>query len=584
MCHWHAITVSGIMDSTGNGRVVDNRRNNKLVKQTRQKIKVIALGGAGEIGKNMYLAEVDDDIFVLDAGLMFPETEMLGIDVVIPDISYLIENKERIQGIFLSHGHEDHIGALPYIIEELDAPVYGTRLSIELTKSKIEEINDKLNVEFEVIDSNTSLRFSSARITFFKTNHSIPDSVGICIETKEGAIVYTGDFKFDQAAQGLYKAEIGKMAAIGESGVLCLLSDSSGAERIGFTPSESTVARHMSDEFYNAKGRIIVACYASNLNGIQQVFNAAYDNRKKVAVVGKSMEKVLEIALEFNYLDVHEDVLIPISNIDEYDDREIIILATGLQGEPFEALQKMAKYGHKQVNIKQGDTVLLAANPVHGGELLMSRTIDLLFRAGAKVVAGKNQIHVSGHGSQEELKMMLNLMKPKYFIPIQGDYKMLIAHMRIAKSIGFQQEQILIPDNGEVIEITADSIESSGKVTAGNVLIDGSGVGDVGNIVLRDRRLLSQDGILIVVVTLSRSDKSIVAGPEIISRGFVYVRESESLMEQSTTIVREIVIKNTSKDHFDWAGMKQEIRDSLNHYLFDKTKRRPMILPIIMEV
>lgn len=555
-----------------------------MVKQIRQKIKVIALGGAGEIGKNMYLVEVDEDIFVLDAGLMFPETEMLGIDVVIPDISYLIENKERIQGIFLSHGHEDHIGALPYIIEELDAPVYGTRLSIELTKSKIAEINENLNVDFEVIDSNTSLRFSSARITFFKTNHSIPDSVGICIETKDGAIVYTGDFKFDQAAQGLYKAEIGKMAAIGESGVLCLLSDSSGAERIGFTPSESLVARNMSDEFYNAKGRIIVACYASNLNGLQQVFNAAFDNHKKVAVVGKSMEKVMEIALEFNYLDVHEDVLIPITEIDKYEDREIIILATGLQGEPFEALQKMAKHGHKQVNIKQGDTVLLAANAVHGGELLMSRTIDLLFRAGAKVVAGKNQIHVSGHGSQEELKMMLNLMKPKYFIPIQGDYKMLIAHMRIAKSIGFNQNQIHIPENGEVIEITNDSIESAGKVTAGNVLIDGSGVGDVGNIVLRDRRLLSQDGILIVVVTLSRSDKSIVAGPEIISRGFVYVRESESLMEQSTNIVREIVIKNTSKDHFDWAGMKQEVRDSLNHYLFDKTKRRPMILPIIMEV
>ncbi|PQD95818.1 Zn-dependent hydrolase [Pradoshia eiseniae] len=555
-----------------------------MVKQQTQNIKVIALGGAGEIGKNMYVIEVDEDIFVLDAGLMFPETEMLGIDVVIPDISYLIENKERVQGIFLSHGHEDHIGALPYIIEDLDAPVYGTRLTIELAKAKIEEIKGRVDVEFEVVDSNTALRFASSRITFFKTNHSIPDSVGICIDTKEGAIVYTGDFKFDQAAQGHYKAEVGKMAAIGDAGVLCLLSDSSGAEKVGFTPSESLVAAQMSDEFYKAKGRIIVACYASNVNGLQQVFNAAHDNQKKVAVVGKSMQKVLDIALNFNYLKLADETLIPVDQLENYNDDEVVILAAGQQGEPFEVLQKMAKHAHKQVNIKQGDTVLLAANPLYGGELLMSRTIDLLFRAGAMVVAGKNRIHVSGHGSQEELKMMLNLMRPKYFIPIQGDYKMLIAHMRIAKSIGFKQEQILIPENGEVISISKEQIESSGKVTSGNVLIDGIGVGDVGNIVLRDRRLLSQDGILIVVVTLSRSDKSIVAGPEIISRGFVYVRESESLMEKSNTIVREIVLKNTSKDHFDWAGMKQEIRDNLHSFLFEKTKRRPMILPIIMEV
>ena len=555
-----------------------------MVKQQTQNIKVIALGGAGEIGKNMYVIEVDEDIFVLDAGLMFPETEMLGIDVVIPDISYLIENKERVQGIFLSHGHEDHIGALPYIIEDLDAPVYGTRLTIELAKAKIEEIKGRVDVEFEVVDSNTALRFASSRITFFKTNHSIPDSVGICIDTKEGAIVYTGDFKFDQAAQGHYKAEVGKMAAIGDAGVLCLLSDSSGAEKVGFTPSESLVAAQMSDEFYKAKGRIIVARYASNINGLQQVFNAAHDNQKKVAVVGKSMQKVLDIALNFNYLKVADETLIPVDQLENYNDDEVVILAAGQQGEPFEVLQKMAKHAHKQVNIKQGDTVLLAANPLYGGELLMSRTIDLLFRAGAMVVAGKNRIHVSGHGSQEELKMMLNLMRPKYFIPIQGDYKMLIAHMRIAKSIGFKQEQILIPENGEVITISKEHIESAGKVTTGNVLIDGIGVGDVGNIVLRDRRLLSQDGILIVVVTLSRSDKSIVAGPEIISRGFVYVRESESLMEKSNTIVREIVLKNTSKDHFDWAGMKQEIRDNLHSFLFEKTKRRPMILPIIMEV
>lgn len=547
-------------------------------------IKIIPLGGQGELGKNMYVAQVYGDIFLLDAGLMFPEEEMLGIDAVIPDITYLMENRERLQGIFLSHGHEDHMGALAYVLKYLKVPVYGTKLTIELAKAKLVEDNFKGSAEFIEVHSQDRLTFPKADVSFFKTNHSIPDSVGIVIHTADGAIVYTGDFKFDQAATDLYKPEIGKMANIGEDGVLCLLSDSAGAEKPGYTPSEALVAKDMADAFYNAAGRIIVACFASNINRIQHVFNAASFSRRKVAVAGKSLQRVYETALNTGYLKVDEDNLIPITEINQYPDDEIVILSTGHQGEPITALQKMAKQTHKQVNIKEGDTVLIAASPLKGGEVILYKTIDLLYRAGANVVSGPKRVHVSGHGSQEELKMMINLMKPKYLIPVHGEYRHLTAHAKVGAAAGLLKENILIAEKGDVIEIKNDKIRLSGKVTAGNILIDGSGVGDVGNIVLRDRRLLSQDGILIVVVTLNRPDKTIAAGPEIISRGFVYVRESEKLMDESSRMVSEIVKKAASGHSFDWSTLKQDIRDSLNQYLFEKTKRRPMILPIIMEI
>ncbi|CRK80466.1 ribonuclease J [Neobacillus massiliamazoniensis] len=555
-----------------------------MITKKNNSIKVIALGGIGEIGKNMHLVEVDKDIFVIDAGLMFPEEEMLGIDIVIPDITYLIENKDRVKAIFLSHGHEDHFGALAYVLRQVDAPVYGTKLTLALANAKLKEQEYQGKVNFNEIDSSTIVEMETVNVSFFRTNHSIPDSVGICIHTSEGIIVYTGDFKFDQGATKLYKPEIGKMAAIGEEGVLCLLSDSTEAEKPGYTTSEATVEREMSNAFYNAPGRIIAACFASDINRIQHIFNASAENNRKVAVVGKSLEQIYHIALDLGYLEVAEDLIIPISNLKDYQDHEIVILMTGSQGEPIEALQKMTKHTHKLVNIQPGDTVLIAASPLRGSELFLSKTVDMLFRAGANVVSGKRALHVSSHGSQEELKFMINLMNPKYLIPVHGEYRMLKAHRKIAMECGMKDHQIIIADRGEVVEAKEGKLSIVGKVPSGNVLIDGIGVGDVGNIVLRDRKLLSQDGILIVVVTLAKQDKKIAAGPEIISRGFVYVRESEKLMEDSTKLVRDIVERIISKDSFEWASLKQEIRDELNRYLYEKTKRRPMILPIIMEI
>ncbi|MCL6572727.1 MAG: ribonuclease J [Bacillus sp. (in: Bacteria)] len=556
-----------------------------MKKRKNDSIKLITLGGIGEIGKNMYLVEVDKDIFIIDAGLMFPEEEMLGIDMVIPDITYLKDNKERVKAIFLTHGHEDHIGALSYVLRDLDVPVYGAKLTLALANAKLKEQDFLGQVNFIEVDSETIVSFDSVDISFFRTNHSIPDSVGVCIHTSEGIIVYTGDFKFDQAAKNLYKPEIGKMASIGEQGVLCLLSDSTDAEKPGYTPSEAIVEREMSNTFYNTPGRIIAACFASDINSIQHIFDAAQENHRKVAVVGKSLERIYHTALELGYLEVAEELIIPISSIKDYQDSEIVVLITGSQGEPIEALQKMARQTHKLVNIQAGDTVLIAASPLRGSEVFISKTIDMLYRAGANnVIAGKRAIHVSSHGSQEELKFMINLMKPKFLVPIHGEYRMLKAHRKLALECGLSDAQIFIQDRGDILELKDGRLALAGKVPSGNVLIDGIGVGDVGNIVLRDRRLLSQDGILIVVVTLTRKEKKIAAGPEIISRGFVYVRESEKLMDDSTKLVRDIVERNISKGKYEWSSLKQEVRDELYRYLYEKTKRRPMILPIIMEV
>jgi ribonuclease J len=527
---------------------------------------------------------VDKDIFIIDAGLMFPEEEMLGIDMVIPDITYLKDNKERVKAIFLTHGHEDHIGALSYVLRDIDVPVYGMKLTLALAHAKLKEQDFRGKGNFIEVNSETIVSFDSVDISFFRTNHSIPDSVGVCIHTSEGSIVYTGDFKFDQAATKLYKPEIGKMASIGEKGVLCLLSDSTEAEKPGYTPSEAIVEREMSNAFYNAPSRIIAACFASDINRIQHIFDAAQENRRKVAVVGKSLERIYSIALDLGYLEVAKDLIIPISAINDYKDCEIVVLMTGSQGEPIEALQKMAKQTHKLVNIHTGDTVLFAASPLRGSEISLFKTVDMLFKAGANVISGKQAIHVSSHGSQEELKFMINMMEPKFMIPVHGEYRMLKAHRKLAMECGLTNEQILIPALGDILELKDGRLALAGKVPSGNVLIDGIGVGDVGNIVLRDRRLLSQDGILIVVVTLTKKDKKIAAGPEIISRGFVYVRESEKLMVDSTKLVRDIVERNISKGTYEWSSLKQEVRDELYRSLYEKTKRRPMILPIIMEI
>lgn len=547
-------------------------------------IKLIALGGLGELGKNMYVVEVNEEIFVIDAGLMFPEDEMLGIDVVIPDISYLRDNKHRVKAMFVTHGHEDHIGALPYIIEELAVPIYATKLTLELIKAKLSEKKVRAAVDLRQIGANSKLSFAEAQVSFFRTTHSIPDSVGVCIHTDEGAIVYTGDFKFDQAAGSFYRTELGKMEQIGDNGVLCLLSDSTEAERPGYSTSEAVVFEHTCDVLLHTPGRVIVACFASDINRIQHIFKAAQKSGRKVAVVGESLQRIYDIALQHGYLQVPDDLIIPIQQIDKYDETEIVILTTGNQGEPIEALQKMARKMHHQVNIQPGDSILLAASPIKGSEILIAKTIDLVYRVGGKVISLPRSVHVSSHGCAEELKLMLNLMRPKFFIPIHGEHRMLKAHANIAITRGVHPKRVFIPENGDVLVYKNGKMRLSGKVNAGNVLIDGYGIGDVGNIVLRDRRLLSQDGILISVVTLDRAKKQITSGPEIISRGFVYVRESEKLIEESTRIVREIIEKNIKNNNFDWNILKQEMRDELNYYLFQKTKRRPMILPIIMEI
>ncbi|MCH7320994.1 MULTISPECIES: ribonuclease J [Solibacillus] len=554
-----------------------------MTKTKNELIRVIPLGGVGEIGKSMYVIEIDEELFVVDSGLMFPEDEMLGIDIVIPDITYLEENKERVKGIFLTHGHEDAIGSIAYVLRKVKAPVYGSKLSIALAKEHLKELPAPYQVKFFEVTSNSRMNFNSTYVTFFHTTHSIPDSLGIVFHTSEGAIVHTGEFKFDQAAKGKFKPDLAKMAMVGEEGVFMLLSESIEAERPGYTTSEAVIAEELQKTFHSAPGRIIVALYASNFIRIQQIFTQAAESYRKVAVVGKSLEKIVDIGVNLGYLEVDEDTIIPVNEISKYEDDEIIIMATGNKGEPLDALDKIVRKHHRDVKIKNTDTVLITFTPSPSMEVQMYNTMNQLAKAGANVLTSNKKVHVSGHGSAEDLKLMLNFMKPKYFVPIQGEYRMLIAHSKLAQEIGLQKSQIFIADKGDIIEYKSGKMRMTGRVQAGNVLIDGIGVGDVGNIVLRDRKLLSQDGIFIVVVTLNRAQKKIASGPEILSRGFVYVRESEQLMEEASDIAREVIEKYVGKETFEWTNIKQEIRDTLNQYLFQKTKRRPMIIPIIME-
>lgn len=554
-----------------------------MTKKKNEVIRVIPLGGVSEIGKAMYVVEIDEEIFVIDSGLMFPEDEMLGIDIVIPDISYLEENKDRVKGIFLTHGHEDAIGSLAYVLQKIKAPVYGSKLTIALAKEHLKDLPAPTPVKFFEVTNRSRMNFNSTYVTFFHTTHSIPDSLGVVFHTSEGAIVHTGEFKFDQSAKGKYRPDLAKMAQLGEEGVFILLSESTEAERPGYTTSELVIEEHLAKTFHSSTGRIIIAVYASNFIRIQQVFAQAQESMRKVAIVGKSLEKVVNIGASLGYLTIDEETLIPIQDIHKYEDHEIIILATGTQGEPIEALEKIVRKHHREIKIKPNDTVLITFTPSPGLEVKMYNTMNLLAKAGANILTPATKIHVSGHGSQEDLKMMLNLMQPKYFIPVQGEYRMLIAHSKLAQQIGMQKSQIFIADKGDIVEYKNGKMRMSGRVQAGNVLIDGIGVGDVGNIVLRDRKLLSQDGIFIVVVTLNRAQKKIASGPEILSRGFVYVRESEELMQEASEIARNVIEKYVGKDTFEWTNIKQEIRDTLNAYLFQKTKRRPMIIPIIME-
>jgi ribonuclease J len=551
------------------------------------KLLIFALGGVGEIGKNMYVIQYANDIIVVDSGLKFPEEDMLGVDIVIPDISYLIENKDKVKGILLTHGHEDHIGGLPYILKQLNVPIYGTKLTLGLVESKLKEAGLLGDTKRIIIHANSELQFGSMKVTFFKTNHSIPDSVGVCLDTPEGVVVHTGDFKFDHTPVNDQYADLHRMAAIGSRGVIALLSDSTNAERPGFTGSEKSVGVELEEVFRKSRQRVVVATFASNIHRVQQVFDAADATNRKVTVIGRSMVNVVNIAHELGYLRIPEGMLIEPEEVNRLAADRVVILSTGSQGEPMSALTRMARSTHRKVDILPGDTVIIAATPIPGNEKYVGRTVDELFRLGANVIYGPGSVsgmHVSGHGSQEELKLMLNLIRPKYFIPIHGEHRMLRLHGQLAESVGIERENIFITDIGEVVEIQDGQARKAGRIPSGNILIDGLGVGDVGNIVLRDRKLLSQDGILVVVVTLSKQDGTILSGPDIISRGFVYVRESEGLLDEANRIVTSTLQRLMGENVNEWASLKTHVKDTLGRFLYEQTRRRPMILPIIMEV
>ena len=548
------------------------------------KVQIIPLGGLGEIGKNMTAFRYGDDMILIDAGLMFPEDDMLGIDLVIPDISYLIENQDKLKGIFLTHGHEDHIGALPYVMKQIDCPVYGTALTLGILEGRLKE-NGVSSENCRIIKPGDKITAGAFKLDFIRVNHSIPDAIAIAINTPIGTIIHTGDFKIDHTPVDGQVTEFNKFAEYGDRGVLALLADSTNAERPGFTPSEKMVGKTFDDEFRYAKNRIIVATFSSNVHRIQQVIDAALKYDRKVAVIGRSMVNVVNIAKELGYLKAPEGEIIDIDETHNYTPDKIVIITTGSQGEPMSALTRMAMNDHKKVDIMPGDTVIISATPIPGNEKLVSRTIDHLYKLGADVIYEKsNGVHVSGHASQEEIKLVHNLVRPKFFIPVHGEFRHLIKHANIAKSLGMPKENIVIAENGSVIELTKNSIGINGKVQAGKVLVDGLGVGDVGNIVLRDRRQLSQDGIMIVVVTIDKETCHVVSGPDIVSRGFVYVREAEGLMDEARDKVQLALEKCEENGISEWSAIKSTVRDSLGRFLYERTRRRPMILPIIMEI
>ena len=555
------------------------------MKGEKAKVKIIPLGGLNEIGKNMTAIEYKNDIVIIDCGLKFPDEDMFGIDVVIPDITYLLKHRDKVSGIFLTHGHEDHIGALPYVLKQLNVPVYGTKLTLGIVQSKLKEHNLLSTTELITVKPRDVVRLNSVSVEFIKTNHSIADSVAIAVHTPLGAVLHTGDFKVDYTPIDGEPMDFARFAELGKKGVLLMMADSTNVERPGYTMSEKIVGESLCRIFGKSKGRIIVATFASNIHRIQQIIDAAAMYGRKVAVSGRSMENIVQVAIELGYIKIEKENLVSIDQINKYNNDQIVIITTGSQGEPMSALARMATSEHRKVNIVPGDTIIISATPIPGNEKLVSRVVDQLFKKGAEVVYGSSEaVHVSGHACQEELKLMQTLVRPKYFIPVHGEYRHLKQHGELANSIGVPKSNILIPEIGDVIEVTRNSIKKSGSVISGQIFVDGLGVGDVGNIVIRDRKHLSQDGILTVVVTLSKENKAIIAGPDIISRGFVYVRESEKLMDEARDIVRNVFAKCEEQKITDWSTLKSTVRDELRSFLYEKTKRKPMILPIIMEI
>ena len=556
----------------------------RVFRKNTNKIKVMALGGLNEIGKNMTVIEYKDEIIVIDAGMSFPDDEMLGVDVVIPDISYLIKNKDKIKGIFITHGHEDHIGALPYILKKINIPIYGAKLSIGLIQVKLKEhkIN---NAKLNVVSPRDIIKLSHMEVEFIKNNHSIPDACSIAVHTDQGIIYHTGDFKIDLTPIDGEVMDIHRICELSKKGVLLLLAESTNAEQPGSTMSEKTVGAGLDDLFRKASNsRIIVATFASNIHRLQQIINTAEKFNRKVAVSGRSMVNVVAVATELGYLNIPDNMLIDLNDISKYEDNEVVLITTGSQGEPMSALARMASAEHKKVEIKRGDLIIISAHPIPGNEKLISKVINSLFEKGAEVVYDESDIHVSGHAKQEELKLMHRLVRPKFFMPAHGEYRMLKIHAELAEELGMPSQNIFVNKTGDVLEIDRNSAKVTGTIPTGNVLVDGLGVGDVGNIVLRDRKHLSEDGLMIVVVTISKEDGRVLAGPDIISRGFVYVRESEDLMDGAKNVIKDVLRDCEDRNIKEWAYLKNNIKESLKEYLYQKTKRNPMILPIIMEV
>ena len=549
-------------------------------------VKIMALGGVRENGKNLYVAEVNDSIFVLDAGLKYPEDEQLGVDLIIPNLDYLIDNKDRVQGIFLTHGHADAIGALPYLVSEVKVPVFGSELTIELAKLMVKN-NDasKKFKNFHVVDAQTEIEFEEATVSFFKTTHSIPESLGIVVGTKEGNIVYTGDFKFDQAASRMYQTDLARIAEIGREGVLALLSDSANADSNVQVASEAEVGLEMEQVISDWQGRIIVAAVASNLVRIQQVFDSAADNGRRVVLTGYDVENIVRTAIRLKKLSISDEkLIIKTKDMHRFEDHELIILDAGRMGEPINSLRKMAIGRHRHVTIKEGDLAYIVTTPTISKEAVVARVENLIYKAGGVVKSITQNMRVSGHANGRDLQLMINLLKPKYLFPIQGEYRELAAHADLALELGMFPENIYIMKRGDIMVLSEDGFLHEGAVSAGDVMIDGNAIGDVGNIVLRDRKVLSEDGIFIVALTVNRKKKKIISRARVNTRGFVYVKKSRDILRESADIANNAVESYLGQDHFEWGELKSLVRDEVGKYLFEQTKRRPAILPVVMEV
>ena len=565
--------------------IKENKSDKVEVKFKKSPLKIIPLGGLLEIGKNITVFEYENDIVIVDCGIAFPEDDMLGVDLVIPDVTYLEKNKEKIRGMVITHGHEDHIGSIPYFLKQINVPIYATKLTAGLISNKLEEHKLLKSTKLKIVNQGEKITLGKMKVEFIRSCHSIPDAVALAIHTPVGVVVHTGDFKIDYTPIDNQRMDLGRLAELGNKGVLALLSDSTNSERKGYTMSESTVGEVFDKLFLNCTKRIVVATFASNIHRIQQIVDSAVKYNRKVSVCGRSMINVIQTAVELGYINVPENTFIDIDMIKNYTDDQLVILTTGSQGEAMSALTRMASGEHRKVEITPNDLVIISATPIPGNEKLVSKVIDDLMQIGAEVVySSLADIHVSGHACQEEQKLMLSLVRPKFFLPVHGEYRQLMVHARTAVSLGVPPENIFIMNNGRVMEINENSAKLTGTVQSGRILVDGLGVGDVGNIVLRDRQHLSQDGLIIIVLTMDSATGEVVAGPDIISRGFVYVRESENLMDEVKRTVQRELYKCEEKGIKDWSGIKSSLKDGLRDYVFAKTKRNPMILPIIMEV